>query len=487
MPSTTALDDRSRWIALYVLCTGVLMIVLDVTVVNVALPSIQGDLGFSQSSLSWVVNAYLIAFAGLLMLAGRLGDLLSRRGVFLAGLTVFTLASVACGVSQSQAMLVIARFVQGVGGAMASAVVLGMIVTMFPEPRDQAKAIGVYGFVASAGGSIGLLVGGVLTDSINWHWVFFVNVPVGIVTAYLATRLLDHDRGAGLRQGADALGAVLITGGLMLLVWTIVDPAAKDGWGAGRTLGFLALSLAILVAFVVREATARTPLIPLRIFRSRTTAGANVIQMVTVPAMFGMFFLGALYCERVLGYSPLQIGLAFLPGSLIMGVLSLRYTERLVTRFGARSVMIFGFVLILGAVLLFARAPAGATYALDLLPTMVLFGIGGGMSFPALVTLAMAGVRPQEAGVASGLVNTTAQVGGALGLAVLATVATSRTATLTRAGETVTNALVGGYHVAFLIGAGLLVFALAVAIVVLPATQAHGEAAHLEPATADSY
>jgi EmrB/QacA subfamily drug resistance transporter len=474
-----ATEDRHRWLALYVLCTGVLMIVLDVTVVNVALPSIQEDLGFSQSSLSWVVNAYLIAFAGLLMLAGRLGDLISRRGVFLAGLAVFTAASVVCGIAQSQGMLVVARFVQGIGGAMASAVVLGMIVTMFPEPREQAKAIGTYGFVASAGGSIGLLVGGVLTDSINWHWVFFVNVPVGLVTAYLATRLLEHDRGAGLHEGADALGAALITGGLMLLVWTIVEPAAKDGWGAARTLVFLALSLAVLAAFVVREARARTPIVPLRIFRSRTTAGANVIQLVTVPAMFGMFFLGALYCERVLGYGPLQIGLAFLPGTLIMGVLSLRYTERLVTRFGARTVMVAGFTLVLAAVLLFARTPVDGSYPVDLLPIMVLFGLGAGTSFPALVTLAMAGVEPQEAGVVSGLVNTTAQVGGALGLAVMATVAAGRTDALSSAGRSAADALVGGYHRAFLLGAALIVAALAVAMLVLePRRRARAAAAH---------
>src|SRR3954451_7404768 len=286
-------NDRSRWIALYVLCTGVLMIVLDVTVVNVALPSIQQDLGFSQSSLSWVVNAYLIAFAGFLMLAGRLGDLLSRRGVFLIGLAIFTVASIVCGVSQSQEMLIAARFVQGLGGAMASAVVLGVIVTMFPEPREQTRAIGTYGFVASAGGSIGLLVGGVLTDSINWHWIFFVNVPIGIATAVFAIRLLPHDKGLGLGKGTDVLGALLITGALMLLVYTIVEPAAKDGWGAGNTMAFLGVSLALLAAFVAREATAKNPLIPLRIFRSRNTAGANIIQMVSVPAMFGLFFMGA--------------------------------------------------------------------------------------------------------------------------------------------------------------------------------------------------
>ena len=459
--------DRQRWIALYVLCTGVLMIVLDVTVVNVALPSIQDDLGFSQSSLAWVVNAYLIAFGGLLLLAGRLGDLLSRRGVFLAGLGVFTAASVLCGLAQSQEMLVVARFVQGVGGAMASAVVLGMIFTMFPEPREMAKAIGVYGFVASAGGSIGLLLGGVLTESINWHWIFFVNVPVGIATAVLAVRLLKHDRGSGFGEGADALGAFLITAALMLLVFTIVDPAAKEGWGSGRTLAFLAGSIALLIAFVVRESTARNPLIPLRVFRRRNTSGANAIQLITVPAMFGMFFLGALYMERVLAYSPLEIGLAFLPATLSMGLLSLRYTERLVTRFGARSVMIVGIALTAAGLLLFTQAPTDATYLTQIFPVMMLLGVGAGTSFPALVTLAMADATPQDAGLVSGLVNTTAQVGGALGLAVLATAAASRTESLTDAGRATAEALNGGYHLAYLIGAALLGAALLVAVFVL--------------------
>ena len=478
--------DRQRWAALYVLCTGVLMIVLDVTVVNVALPSVQEDLGFSQSSLAWVVNAYLIAFGGFLMLAGRLGDLISRRGVFLVGLAIFTGASVLCGVSQSQGMLIAARFVQGLGGAMASAVVLGVIVTMFPEPREQARAIGVYGFVASAGGSIGLLVGGVLTDSINWHWIFFVNVPIGIVTAILAVRLLPRDKGLGFGEGADVLGALLITGALMLLVYTIVEPAAKDGWGANTTVAFLAVSLALLAAFIAREATARNPLIPLRVFKSRNTAGANIIQMVSVPAMFGMFFLGALYCEKILNYNPLQIGLAFLPGSLIMGVLSLKYTERLIHRFTARPVIIAGLVFVAGAIVLFATAPVDANYVTSLLPIMVLFGIGAGCAFPALMTVAMSDVAPQDAGVASGLVNTTAQVGGALGLAILATAAASETDSLRAAGKALDDALNGGYHLAFGIGAGLVLVALGVATFVLRHKPMPAMEREAEPATVTS-
>ncbi|MDP1849378.1 MAG: DHA2 family efflux MFS transporter permease subunit [Solirubrobacteraceae bacterium] len=462
-----AADDRSRWIALVVLCVGMLMIVLDVTVVNVALPSIQEDLGFSQASLAWVVNAYLIAFGGLLLLAGRLGDLISRRGVFLAGLAVFTLASIACGLATSQEMLVAARFVQGVGGALTSAVILGMIVTMFPEPREQAKAIGVYGFVASAGGSIGLLVGGVLTQSINWHWIFFVNIPIGILTAVLAMRLLEKDRGLGLGKGTDVAGAVLITAALMLLVYTIVDPAAELGWGAGRTLALVGVSLALIVAFLVREATAANPLIPLRIFRSRNVSGANLIQVVSVAGMFSMFFMGSLYMQRVLGYDALQIGLAFLPGTIIMGILSLGYSHKLVMRYGARTVMVPAFVLITAGLALFTQAPVNGDYVTHVLPTMVLFGVGAGLGFPALMTVAMSDVEPQDAGLASGLVNTTAQVGGALGLAVLATLATTRTGDLAAGGDSVAAALTGGYQLAFALAALLMVVATLIAAFVL--------------------
>src|SRR3954447_16915824 len=427
MTTSSPSEERSRWIALVVLCAGMLMIVLDVTVVNVALPSIQEDLGFSASSLAWVVNAYMIAFGGLLLLAGRLGDLLSRRGVFLAGLAVFTAASLVCGAAQSQAMLVGARFVQGVGGALTSAVILGMIVTMFPEPREQAKAIGVYGFVASAGGSIGLLLGGVITQVIDWHSIFFVNLPIGVVTAVAALRLLEPDRGSGLRAGADAPGAALVTGALMLGVYTIVKPAAELGWGAGRTLAYGAVAVGLLAAFVAREATARNPLIPLRIFRSRTVTGSNLVQALSVAGMFGTFFLGALYLQRVLGYDALQTGLAFLPTTLVMGTLSLRYSEALIMRFGAQRLLVPGLGLIAAGLGLFARVPVHGTYVADLLPALVLIGAGAAVCFPALMTLAMSGATPQDAGLASGLVNTTVQVGGPLGLAVLATLSATRT------------------------------------------------------------
>ncbi|HEV3229273.1 MAG TPA: MFS transporter [Solirubrobacteraceae bacterium] len=487
------MTDRNRWIALYVLCVGMLMIVLDVTVVNVALPSIQSDLGFSQSSLAWVVNAYLIAFGGLLLLAGRLGDLLGRKSVFMTGLGVFTAASLACGLAQSQEVLVAARFLQGVGGAMTSAVILGMIVTMFPQPREQAKAIGVFGFVASAGGSIGLLAGGVLTQSINWHWIFFVNLPIGIATAVLAERLLERDRGIGFGRGADVLGAALVTSSLMLGVYTIVKPAADYGWGSGRTLMFGAVSLVLLAAFIVREATARNPLIPLRIFRSRNVSGANLIQALTVAGMFGMFFLGALYLQRVLGYDALKIGLAFLPATLVMGVMSLRYSERLTMRFGARRTLLPGLALIGIGLVLFAQAPVGGSYVRNVLPVMILFGFGIGVAGPALMTLAMSGATRSDAGLASGLVNTAAQVGGALGLAVLATLSATRSHHLIHTGHATASALTSGYHLAFLIGAGLVAAGIAVGVTLLqPAERGErqvapeGASAGAEPAYSEA-
>jgi EmrB/QacA subfamily drug resistance transporter len=464
MPQHT---ERNRWIALYVLCTGVLMIVLDVTVVNVALPTIQDDLDFTQSSLAWVVNAYLIAFGGLLLLAGRYGDLIGRRTVFLAGLGVFTVASLLCGLAQSQEMLVAARFVQGVGGAMTSAVVLGMIVTMFSEPGEQARAMGVYAFVASAGGSVGLLAGGVLTQAISWHWIFFINVPIGIATAAWTLRLLDRDEGIGLSKGADIPGALLITSSLMLGVYTIVKPAAEKGWGSSEALLLGAASLVLLAAFLVREATARHPLVPLRIFRSRNVSGANVIQALTVAGMFGMFFLGALYLQRVLGYDALETGLAFLPCTIVMGVLTLRYSEPLIMRFGARTMLFPGLSLIAVGLALFTLAGPDGSYVVHVLPVIVLLGFGVAVCFPALMTLAMSGATQDDAGLASGLINTTAQVGGALGLAVLATVSASRSDNLIEDGRSVASALTSGYHVAFWIGAALVVGAIVVAATVL--------------------
>ena len=461
------MSDRSRWIALYVLCAGMLMIVLDITVVNVALPSIKDDLGFDQSSLAWVVNAYLITFGGLLLLAGRLGDLIGRRTIFLIGLAVFVAASILCGASQSEGMLIGARLLQGIGGAMTSAVILGMIVTMFPEQREQAKAVGIYAFVASAGGAVGLLVGGAITQAISWHWIFFVNAPIGLATALFSRRLLEKDKGLGFGEGADLLGAVLITASLMLGVYTIVEPAAKDGWGATETLALGAGSLVLLAAFIGREATTGNPLIPLRIFKSRNVTGANLVQVLTVAGMFGMFFMGSLYLQQVQGYDALEIGLAFLPVTIIMGTLTGRFSEPLIMRFGARTLLFPGLALVTAGLVLFTRAPVDANYVTDVLPTLILLGTGIGVCFPALMTIAMSGATRADAGLASGLVNTSAQVGGALGLAVLATLSTSRTNELEAAGHSTASALTSGYHLAFWIAAGLVVAAIGVALWVI--------------------
>lgn len=441
--------DTSRWTALYVLCAGMLMIVLDVTIVNVALPTIQDDLGFTSAGLAWVVNAYLIAFGGLLLLSGRLGDLLGRRRVLNLGLGVFTVASLLCGLAQTQGQLVAARFLQGIGGALASAVILGMIVTLFPEPGEQAKALGVYGFVASAGGAVGLLAGGLITQVISWHWIFLVNVPIGVATMGLVRRLVPADRGIGLREGADVPGAVLVTGALMSAVYALVAPEPA--------LGVVAALL--LAGFVWRQATADKPLMPLALLRSRVTVGANVVQLLTVAGMFGMFFLCTLYVQRVLGWDALQIGLGFLPTTLIMGVMSLRYSDRAVSRYGAQPVLLAGTVLAATGLLLFVFAPVDGVYLLHVMPGMVLLGVGMGVAFPALMAIAMSDVAQEDAGIASGLVGTTAEAGGALGLAVLATLADDRTTTLLARGVPEAQALTSGYQLAFAVATALLVLA----------------------------
>ncbi|TMB88760.1 MAG: MFS transporter [Chloroflexi bacterium] len=442
------------------------MIILDGTIVNVALPSIQSDLGFSQSSLAWVVNSYLIAFGGLLLLAGRLGDLIGRKRILLAGLGVFTAASLLCGLSMSPEVLIAARFVQGVGGALSSAVALGMIVTMFPEPREQARAFGVYSFVASAGASIGLLAGGILTQAISWHWIFFVNVPIGIAAALLSWRLLRSDRGIGLGNGADVVGAVLVTASLMLGVYTIVETAAY-GWASVHTIGLGLLSVLLLVGFVARQATAQNPLLPLSMFRPRNVWGANLIQFLLVAGMLGFFFMSSLYLQRVLGLDPLQIGIAFMPVALTIGALSLGMSARLTARFGARRILLPSLILVAIGLALYIRVPVQSTYLLDLLPGMVLLGIGAGLTFPALATLAMSSATESDSGLASGLLNTTAQVGGALGLAVLATVAASQTGLLLAEGENAASALTGGFRLVFAISTALLVAGILLAATVL--------------------
>jgi EmrB/QacA subfamily drug resistance transporter len=466
IPANPPVSDRARWIALVVLCAGMLMIVLDQTIVNVALPSIQRDLKFTTSNLAWVVNAYLIAFGGLLLLAGRLGDLVGRKRMFLIGLAIFTVASAACGLAQSQVVLVAARFIQGAGGAMTSSVILGVIVTMFPQPRELAKAMGVFSFVASGGGAIGLLAGGILTQALSWHWIFFVNLPIGLLTLLLAVRVVAADAGIGLKAGADIPGATLITGTLMLAVFTIVK-TSDYGWGSAHTLILGAVAVSLLAAFIAREATAETPLIPLRIFRSRAVSGANAVQMLMIAGIFGMFFLGAVYMQRVLGYDPIQVGLAYLPVAVSIGAMSLTVTPRLNMRIGPRATLLPGLVLMAIGLILFATAPVHVAYLSRLFPVMLLIGIGAGLGFPSLMTVAMSGATPSEAGLASGLVNTSMQVGGALGLSVLATLSSGRVTDVVAGGGTTSAALASGLHLALAVGAGLVIIGIAIGAVVL--------------------
>jgi EmrB/QacA subfamily drug resistance transporter len=459
---TTA--DRRRWPALYVLCAGMLMNVLDTTIVNVALPSMARDLHFSQAELAWVINAYVIAFGGLLLLAGRIGDVVGHRRVFLAGLGVFTASSLACAVAPTKEVLIAARFVQGVGGALASAVILGMIVSMFPEPAARAKALGVYGFVASAGGSIGLLAGGILTSRLDWHWIFLINVPIGVVTALLAVRYVPAHRGTGSLRQADGVGAALLTAALMSGVYAIVGISQQP---PVLLVALGTVSVALLVAFVIRQAKVANPLVPLRLFRSRTLVGANVVQALVMVGMFGGFFLGALYLQDVRGYGPLDVGLAFLPMTIAMAVMTLWVAGRVTARLGAHRTLLLSFVLLVAGLLLYVRMPVGGAYLFDVAPPMVLAGIGAGLGFPALAGLGMSAATGRDAGLVSGLFNTTVQVGAAIGLAVLAAVSSGVTSTLRAAGWHAPDALLGGYHVAYVVSAVAASAALVVVAVVL--------------------
>ncbi|GIH93946.1 MFS transporter [Planobispora siamensis] len=464
-PQQTPARPRSRWPALIVLSTSMLMTILDGSIVTVAMPAIQQDLGFSPAGLSWTVNAYLIAFGGLLLLAGRLGDLIGRKVMFLAGNAVFTAASLLAGLADGPGLLIAARFGQGVGSAMASAVVLGILVTLFTEPAERAKAIGVFSFTGAAGASIGQVLGGVLTDAFSWNWIFFINLPIGLATVVLAVRALPDDRGIGFAAGADVIGAVLVTGGLMLGIYTVVK-IEEYGWLAAHTLGLGAVSLTLLAAFFVRQASAATPLMPLRILRSRNVAGANLVQMLTLSAMFAFQIIVALYMQKVLGYGALATGLAMLPAAVSIGGVSLFVSARLSTRFGERAVLTTGLVLLLGAMGWLVRVPADAHYVPDLLPVMLLIA-GGGLVLPSLTSLGMSGARADDAGLASGLFNTTQQIGMAVGVAVLSTLAASRTRELLAAGEGEAAALTGGYHLAFGTSAALLAAALVVTLTVL--------------------
>ncbi|MDR3416489.1 MAG: DHA2 family efflux MFS transporter permease subunit [Nevskia sp.] len=444
----------NRWLALYVLCLGVLMIVLDSTIVTVALPSIQADLGFSGSSLVWVLNAYMLTFGGFLLLGGRLGDLYGNRRLFLIGLVLFTLASLACGLSTTPVLLVAARAVQGLGGAVITAVALALIMNLFREPGDRAKAMGIYGFVCSAGGSLGALLGGFLTGALNWHWIFLVNLPIGVAVYALSLRLLPRETPAAQGRRLDVAGALSVTAGLMLAVYAIVD-GNRAGWGSARTLALLGAAALLLSAFLAIEARVRDPLMPLHLFRLRNLATANSVGVAWAAGMFAWFVISALYLQKVLGYEPLRVGLAFVPADLIMAAFSVGLSARTVARFGIRGPLWIGLLLATAGLALFARAPLQGSFLIDVLPGMLLLGLGAGLAFNPVLLAAMSEVSPDESGLASGVVNTSFMMGGALGLAVLASLADVRTERLMSEGAEAVAALNGGYHLAFFLGACL--------------------------------
>jgi EmrB/QacA subfamily drug resistance transporter len=449
---THDIDERKRWVALIVLCLGVLMIVLDTTIVNVALPSIRADLGFTETSLVWVVNAYMLTFGGFLLLSGRLGDLFGHRRLFLLGIVLFTLASAACGLANSQGMLIVARGVQGLGGAAVSAVSLSLIMNLFTSPADRAKAMGIYGFVGGGGGGIGVLLGGLLTSEFNWHWIFWVNLPIGVAVYAGCVALLPAGRPLADRAKLDIAGAITVTASLMLAVYAIVH-GNEAGWTSAQTLAQLGIAIALMVAFLVIESRVAHPLMPLHMFALRNVATANVVGVLWAAALFAWFFISALYMQRLLNYSAMQVGLAFLPANIIMAAFSLGLSAKLVTRFGIRAPLSFGLLVAAGGLLLFARAPAGGGFLLDVLPGMVLMGLGAGVAFNPVLLAAMSDVAPDESGLASGMVNTSFMMGGALGLAILASLAAARTDSLAVAGVDAVTALNAGYHQAFLLGA----------------------------------
>ncbi|HEY8762649.1 MAG TPA: MFS transporter [Solirubrobacteraceae bacterium] len=462
---SVATTDRRRWLALGVVCLAQLMIVLDTTIVNVALPAVQRDLHFTQGNLTWVVNAFLVTFGSFLLLAGRLGDLLGRKRVFLAGVILFTAASALCGLAPSQGFLIAARFIQGVGAAMQASVILAIIVTEFPEPADRARAMSAYVFVAVSGGSLGLLAGGALTQALSWHWIFFVNLPIGLATIALGRVLIPQDRGLGLGHGVDCLGSMLVTVSLMSAVYAIVE-ATSHGWGSSQVLGFGGLAVALMGAFLTVEGRIDNP-IRLRILRLRSLIGSSVVRGFLVTGMYSTFFLGTLYLEHVRHYSALQTGMAFLPWTVTVGILSLGVTARLVARFGAMRVLSLGMLTaILGLVVL-----GTAGIHTGFFPTIFLayfaIGLGIGSAFMPLLTIAMADVPAADAGLGSGIINVSQQVAGALGLAVLGTIATNHSKTLEAGGHTVASSLIGGYHLAFAIGAASIAVGVLTARVVL--------------------
>lgn len=459
---THGIQGRQRWWALMVLCLGVLMIVLDTTIVNVALPSIREDLNFTETSLVWVVNAYMLTFGGFLLLGGRLGDLLGHRRMFLAGLVLFTVASLACGLARGQGLLIAARAAQGLGGAVVSAVSLSLIMNLFTEAGERARAMGVYGFVCAGGGSLGVLLGGLLTSKLSWHWIFLVNIPIGVAVYALCLRLLPAARGAAGGGKLDVAGALTVTASLMLAVYAVVN-GNEAGWTSAQSLGLLGAAALLMALFLAIEARVAEPLMPLALFRLRNVATANVVGVLWAAGMFAWFFVSALYMQLVLGYDAMQVGLAFLPANLIMAAFSLGLSAKLVMRFGIRGPLATGLLMAALGLALFARAPVDGHFAADVLPGMLLLGLGAGIAFNPMLLAAMSDVEPGQSGLASGVVNTAFMMGGALGLAVLASLAAARTAALAGAGAAPVAALAGGYRMTFLAGAVIAAVAAALA------------------------
>ena len=481
---TTHIQTKSRWLALVILCLGDLMIVLDSTVVNVALPSIRSDLGFSETSLVWVVNAYLLTYGGFLLLGGRLGDLYGHRKMFLVGTVFFTLASLACGLADTQFLLIAARAIQGLGGAVVSAVALSLIMLLFTDDGERAKAMGVFGFVMAGGGTIGVLMGGALTDALDWHWVFLVNLPVGVLVVALCLALVPDDHAGAKNERLDIAGAITVTLSLLLAVYAIVD-GNEAGWTSMQTVGLLALAALLMVAFIAIEARVSAPLMPLGLFRLRNLSVANIAGVLWAAAMFAWFFLSALYMQLVLGYTPMEVGLAFLPANLIMGAFSLGLSAKLVTRFGIRAPLAIGLLLAAAGLALFARAPVDGTFWIDVMPGMTLLGLGTGIAFNPILLAAMNDVGPHESGLASGVVNTSFMMGGALGLAILASLSAARTSELMAAGASTPVALNEGYQVAFLLGAICAAVAGALAMLLRPSSQPSEAAGRPAPAEAE--
>jgi EmrB/QacA subfamily drug resistance transporter len=480
--NTIAIDrarsDRRRWIALFVVCLGQLMVILDTTIVNVALPSIQSDLNFSQSSLTWVIDGYLITFGSLLLLAGRLGDLFGRKRVFLLGVLSFVVASMLCGLSPSGGALVAARLIQGAAAALVSAVIIAIIAVEFPQPAERAKAMSLYTFVIAGGASLGLLLGGVLTEAISWHWIFFVNLPIGAVAYVLGRRLIAENEGIG-SDGIDWLGSVLITASSIVAIYALIK-IPEWGWTGPRTLALIGVAALLLAGFIALESRISNPIMPLRVLGNRSLVTANLVRGFLVTGAYSTFFLGSLYFQHVRGWSPIDIGLAFLAMSVALATMSAGLAARLVARFGPKRTLIAGIAGPVAGLLLFSQAGESTPYFPTIFAAFALLGFGFGAANPPLMMIAMGDVPERDAGLASGTIQVSIQLSAAIGLAALGTIATDRTNALAAQGQSAVDALSGGYHLAFLIAAGAAAVGIAIAVLALRSPRAQAVEAEVE-------